>query len=615
MDDDITADRRVPVESIFEPLPIGHRPPVRAQAAPANPQSALGSWRSAQNALRPYRGVAYVALLLVLTILLVQAHLRASRAQAAAETAHIDSRRAADTRDFLVSVFTAADTQIVAAGANPQPLSARQRLELATPRIEQEFADDPRAQVDMLGFVADMHRALGNAEQYRNLRQVQRQKMAQIYGEANPAVIESLMDDAALALQASAVQDAQGLLDTADPLIRKADLDRSAVRARWLLNYASLSRTAGAQQQDDAHALAQAVALLAETAPENLAYLEASNRLAQWSLSHDPQQAAQHFQSAISAPGVPHDRVRRAAVLRRVSYPGLARAREMTGDYAGALQAYVAGAELLPEFGADLADEDRMLAADYASALHRLGQRAAADALFNRLLLLEAAAPALSHSEARDRAMLLFAESRLAEGRFADALAWLDQVDAQDSSELLPRVQLARGIALQQAGDGVAAEQQLRATLETLRTADNADTAFAQTVRERWARLLLEGKAPTMAAAEFEDILLRANGRPTELAVLARGGLGRLALLKQDASLALTHSTASVVEYENLRGPRDARSGPYLWLIHARALRASGDMVSSRIWAERARAASAHYDGSEAASTHLAEVEIAALAE
>jgi len=54
------------------------------------------------------------------------------------------------------------------------------------------------------------------------------------------------------------------------------------------------------------------------------------------------------------------------------------------------------------------------------------------------------------------------------------------------------------------------------------------------------------------------------------------------------------------------------RTGPYLWLIRAEALRRSGDNGGAREWAQRALDASRHYDDPSAPSIRNAEAAVRA---
>lgn len=54
-----------------------------------------------------------------------------------------------------------------------------------------------------------------------------------LYGELHPAILQALLDDADHANNRNDCDGARKRLEQADPLIRRAGLDRSAVGARW----------------------------------------------------------------------------------------------------------------------------------------------------------------------------------------------------------------------------------------------------------------------------------------------------------------------------------------------------------------------------------------------
>jgi serine/threonine-protein kinase len=66
--------------------------------------------------------------------------------------------------------------------------------------------------------------------------------------------------------------------------------------------------------------------------------------------------------------------------------------------------------------------------------------------------------------------------------------------------------------------------------------------------------------------------------------------------------------------FEHVDGFRNVRTGPYLWLIRAEALRRSGDSGGARELAQRALDASRGYDDPSAASIRDAEASLKAVA-
>ena len=168
---------------------------------------------------------------------------------------------------------------------------------------------------------------------------------------------------------------------------------------------------------------------------------------------------------------------------------------------------------------------------------------------------------------------------------------------------------LALGDAYDRAGLWAKARDTLKSSLDR-RVLRSAEIGQA---RERWGRFLLDRGDFDDAQAQFDAVLDEAGDRNVEPAVLAYGGLARVALHREDWDAALTASTHAVVGFENLVGARDVRTGPYLWLVHAEALRRVDDYATARIWATRALDASRRYDAPDAASIKEAEAVMARL--
>ena len=519
------------------------------------------------------------------------------RATHAAEASAKDQlRRTAATRDFLSDLLR---TAAGAASADPaQRPRMKEVLDAATPRIVQTFSDDPAAQLDLLSLVASMYGDIGEHESRRALLALQRVALRRVHGEAHPAVIGSLLDEAQSEIERDQLDAAGARLLEADALITKAHLDDDALRGRWwmLRSDAQPGTVAGAQ------ALDRAIASFEGREPVDPRLGEALSRKAWRVLPTHPAQAAALFEriAGLATNG--------AATQRRQVLIGLAQARQAHGEYEAALTALDAARAL---GSSDAIDEAR-----FARALHREGQRERALAAFDALVPQLSTAPQGVSAEAIARAY--FAECLAAEGRPMQAIALLEAVGAQAGEDLLDtedhqRVLLALGDAYDRAGLWWKARDTLKAGLDQRLAQTPPDDAQVAQARERWGRFLLGRGDIDDARAQFDLVLDEAGDRSIERVVLAFGGLARVALARHDWDAALTASTHAVVGFENLVGPRDVRSGPYLWLIHAEALRNVDDHVSARIWATRALDASRRYDAPDAQSIRDAEATLSRL--
>lgn len=536
---------------------------------------------------RTVQGVAAIVFfMLVVCLALTTWQWRAARG--AEDVARTQALRNAAARDFLSGLLLAA------AGSSSTDPTQRPRmkevLDDATPNIVQQFANDPRAQSELLGLVAALYRDIGEFDSRRALLALQRTSLRRVYGEAHSVLIRNLLDEAQSELARGDASAAISRLVEADPLIAQSKLDDDPLRARWwMLRSDALSDTAAG-----AEALDRAIAAFEKERPVDARLGEALARKARRLLSTQPAQAEQLFErviamSAKSAAGVD----RRAALL------GLAQAHEIQGEYAEALQTL--------DQARKLARRELVADAQYAWTLHREGQREEAQALFDSVMPQVASA-----SAGQAWVRTYYAESLAAEGRPMQAIPLLESAAAQASrgevDALDPqRTQLALGDAYDRAGLWWKARETIKSSLEQRLQHEPAISPAVAEARERWGRFLLDRGDVREAQAQFEAVLDQAGERNLERVVLAYGGLARVALARHDWDAALTASTHAVVGFENLVGARDVRTGPYLWLIHAEALRNVDDYASARIWATRALDASRRYDAPDAPSIREAQ--------
>jgi len=131
-------------------------------------------------------------------------------------------------------------------------------------------------------------------------------------------------------------------------------------------------------------------------------------------------------------------------------------------------------------------------------------------------------------------------------------------------------------------------------------------------MRVQCGHMLKEAGDLAGAEEQFNEVVAQAHGRRLTPIVLTHGGLARLALARGDLATAAAESNAAIDMFEHVDGFRNVRTGPYLWLIRAEALRRSGDNGRAREWAQRALDASRHYDDPSAASIRNAQAAVQA---
>jgi serine/threonine protein kinase len=145
-----------------------------------------------------------------------------------------EARRATTIKDFLVGVFRANDPRI-AADKSRGEITARALLDASAKRIESSFAQEPATQIELLGVTADIYRELEETQRSSALYARETQLAARYYGSLDSHTINGLLGQADVADNDGDDVRALALLSQADPLIRRAHLEKSALRARWLV--------------------------------------------------------------------------------------------------------------------------------------------------------------------------------------------------------------------------------------------------------------------------------------------------------------------------------------------------------------------------------------------
>ena len=303
------------------------------------------------------------------------------------------------------------------------------------------------------------------------------------------------------------------------------------------------------------------------------------------------------------------------ALLQHLTYPGLAAALESQGNFDAAEQAYERSVALARKTYGETHSTYWVPAADFASLVHRQGERDRAHALFDQLF--RAIPEHWDKDSYAAYAREFYAACLAAEGRAQEAIplleASLHTYLAKPSVEYeLRRVRLTLGDAYDQAGRTDEAREMLKASLDERIAKDPPDGGTIRAARERWGRFLLDHADMAGAAEQFRAVIAQEHGRRFASFALAHGGMARVALEHGDTAAALDESRSAVESFAQVTGRRDVRSGPYLWLIRCAALLRAGDAPGAREWAQRALEASRKYDDASAPSIHQAETELQA---
>ncbi|MEO7325304.1 MAG: serine/threonine-protein kinase [Dokdonella sp.] len=516
--------------------------------------------------------------------------------------ARSEAARAATIKDFLIDMFRASDPRVAQDKPRGQ-ITARELLDLNAARITQEFDGDAETQIELLGVAASIYRELDDDARYRALHAQQIDLARRRYGDAHPAIIDGLIDDAQHASNGNDYAGARKALAQADPLIGRAGLDRSVQRARWWQVQSGLLAEDDAAREQSDTALEHAVDLFAQVAPGNPGYVHALDSFGFRVLSSDPARAEQLYLRAIAAAA--NSRPRDDAELQHLAYPGLAQSREDQGDYAGAEDAYEHSADIARRTFGENHSTAWVPAAQHAWSVHRRGERERAHALFDHLLKL--IPPDWSADSYDEYAREFYAGCLAAEGRASEAIPLLEAaqrvyIEKPSVDYELRRNRLILGDAYDRVGRTNEARTMIKASLDERIAKEAPDARTVMDARERWGRFLIDQQDLIGAEAQLREVLAQTHGRKIVTAALAESDLARLAMLRNDLPTALDASARAVESFEHVLGRLDVRSGPAIWLIRSDVLRRHGDLRGARDWAQRALDASRRYDDASATS-------------
>jgi serine/threonine-protein kinase len=576
----------------------------------AHPPSA---WYRTQKFVRRHRGGVAMTVVFLLAIVAAfgLALWQAGVARTQARNAERQAARANATKDFLIRVFRASDPRVAQDKPRGQ-VTAKELLDLNTPAIERNFANDPDAQIELLGVAASIYRELDDQPRYTALHTQQVQLARKTYGDLHPAIIQGLIDDADHANDRNEYKQASDLLLQADALIHRAGLDHSVIRARWFLVRSHVLETDDTSAYGAGDALDDAAKLYAEVAPHDAGYVSALTSMGfREQRLHGGAEAEPLFRRAIAA--ADSDADRDDAQLQQFTYPGLAAALELQGKFDEAELAYQHSVELARKTYGETHSTYWVPAADFASLVHRQGERERAHALFDDLF--KAIPQPWDADSYDDYAREFYAACLIAEGRPQEAIPLLEAslrtYIAKPSVEYeLRRVRLTLGDAYDQVGRTDEARAMLKSSLDERIAKDPPDAGTVRAARERWGRFLLSQGDVAGAEEQFRLVLAQERGRNFSTFALAHGGLASVYLARGETDNAVAESRRAVEIFERVTGRRDVRAGPFLWLIHAEALRRSGDTAHAHEWAQRALSASRNYDAPDAKSIQLAEAAV-----
>jgi tetratricopeptide (TPR) repeat protein len=522
-----------------------------------------------------------------------------------------EAQRATTIKDFLIGVFRANDPRIAADKPRGE-ITARALLDASAKRIESSFAQEPATQIELLDVTADIYRELEETQRSNALYARETELAGRYYGAADSHSIDGLIGQADVADNDGDDARALTLLSQADPLIRAAHLEKSPIRARWLLIHGE-SLFGDAAKADQAQASLEAsAALFKAIAPRDPRYVEALLDLGSLSLQQSRfSSSADYYRQAIS---VAHANSQPDGDLLD-PYAGLALAQRRLGDFDGAATAFARGTEIAERTYGRQTQRYWRIASDWAQFRYERGERQAALAAFDALLqnLPRGQAEFRNATDAMEAAHVLrkFGYCLAVDGQGARAVQLLEKAQAlltkPATRAYVPgQLQLDLGTAYQAAGRITEARQAFMAALTEWRALKASASKLASAL-ERWGRFLSTQRDLNGAASAFDEALRMSDGHATEAAVLSQAGLASIALSNSDARAALSASKHAMDQLGHLEGYYDIRIEPFVWGIHARSLVLAGEPEAGRALARKARDAASVYYAPDSATLIEAE--------
>jgi len=509
-----------------------------------------------------------------------------------------EARRAEAAKMFLVDIFSASDPRI----ASDKPrgaITARELLDLGAGRIEREFANDPRTEIDLLGTVADIYRELGATERGAALNARKVELAKKYLGALSEPVLDAAVQTADFDCSNQGER-CTTLQREADQLLNRADRNNSVLRAQWWVTEGIRMRVDADKTKERRAAFEKAVAIYREVAPRHPGYVTAIEELASdcQVRGEFPRSIDLHAEALRVAADLPR---RNDAELQTI-YGNLALVYQQTGDLGNASAAFERAADIAertsgPDFVTFLE-----IRANAARTRHLAGERESADAMFEKVL--PRLPPPTQHSIGASIVRENYGERLSAEGRPALGVPLLELAEhdllAHPRDEFdLRRVHLRLGDALDRLSHTTDARVFLTKALDDYIAHSPPDQQPLLAVRERWGRFLLDQGEAMIAAAQFEEVVRQAHERKLTHIALAHGGLARVALLRKDIDAALAESAMALDLWDHRQGFYDVRMGPYLQRVRADVLEATGRHEEAQRLEDEAWTASQKFDAPE----------------
>jgi serine/threonine-protein kinase len=520
----------------------------------------------------------------------------AVRAERETVRAEREAQRATTIKDFLVGVFRASDPRI----ATDKPrgeITAKELLDVSAQRIESGFAQQPATQIELLGITADIYRELDETQRSTDLYTRESELAGKYYGAADVHAIDGLLGQAYNADADGDDQRALALLAQADPLIRQAHLDGTAIRARWHTMRGEALMGDAARRGDAQASLEAAAALFKSVAPRDPRYPGTltdlgSQALTQWQFSASAAYYRQAIAVAESSTEMQGDLL--------LANAGLALALLELGNFNEAGAAFDRGMRIAERTYGRNSQTYWMIASDWAHLRYDRGERQSALAEFETLMQgLPDEGSVLRNATEVAQVLRKYGHCLAIDGDGVRSVQLLERAQtlinrSGSDGRYVAGLLADMGLAYQAGGRMSDARAAFLASLHTLESGKASAPQLA-TAHVLLGRFYLLQHDAEDAHAQFAAALNLAAGHPTEAAVFARAGLAAIAVARGDAGAALEASGLAMAQLDHIEGFYDVRIQPFVWGVRAQSLSLSGNHRGARLLALRRRDAARLY--------------------
>ena len=477
---------------------------------------------------------------------------------------------------------------------------------MSAAKIEEGFAKQPDTQIELLDVTADIYRELDETRRSAALYERETELSLKHLGAANVHTIDGLLGQAYAADQDGDDSRALALLVKADPLIRRAMLDHSAVRARWLLMRGEAMMNDAARGYQARASLESAVALFKDVAPSDTRYPDALADLGtllgergEFSI------AARYYRQAISVGEV------QLALEGNLflAYAALPIALKYIGDFDAAAAAFEHATDVAAHtYGLD-SHKYWMVASDWAQFRYERGDRNAAlamfQALFDKLPKDDTAFRNAIDTLEASQLLRKFGNCLANDGQGAQGLKALERAQVLLKSSAphpadAAMLQFDLGKAHQANGQFGEAREAFSKGLSMFDAVAAPASQLAR-AHARFGLFLLTQGDFNSAEAEFEKVLHLSGGLVNESTVFATSGLSTVALHQDDLQASLSLSARAMEQLGRLEGFYDVRVLPYVWATRAESLLMAGRGTEALTLAQRSLDARMQYYSSDSA--------------